>query len=566
MSLTMAVGDFRTARRRAGVEEILARLRGTSVDLLSFEEVNEKLGGVGRRWRGVQEIPLDSIVGSVGRYSEFTRSFLPRSDSDEQRWAGVRVGVEGLAGLPPIDVYQLGDVYFVQDGHHRVSVARQLGATHIQANVTEVPVKVPLTAEDTPDEVITKAEYAEFLQHTKLDQVRPEADILITCGECAPRLEEHIHVHRYFMGQEQQREIPMEEAAAHWYDHVYLPIAQGIRERGILEEFPGRTEADLYLWVLDHRDMLRDRMGWGIDVEEAESDLAATEGRGKAGRMVRQAWGNLSALFGPSSAVGVWRREVVERREDRRLFPRVMVAVGGDAPIWPAIDWAVEIAYREGGTLRGLHVTPAPVSPEAEAIAREFAQRLREAGVLGEMAYEGGGPAQRIVERARWADLLVVSLRHPPGRGRWARLRSGFGDLVRRSPRPILAVPEVPPVLGTILLAYDASPKSTEALYVAAYLSCVWDQRLVVLTVGGPAGRPPDPEIARRYLQELGATAEFRVRQDETAAAILGEAQEVGANMILMGGYGRGLLAEVLLGSTVDDVLRGAPLPVLLCT
>src|SRR3989304_4850017 len=118
MNLALAVGGVRAAPRRAAIEEILARLRGTSADLLSFEEVRDKLGGVGQRPRGLQDIPLDSIVGSVGRYSEFTRSFLPRTDSDEQRWAAVRTGGESLAGLPPIEVYKLGEAYFVQDGAH----------------------------------------------------------------------------------------------------------------------------------------------------------------------------------------------------------------------------------------------------------------------------------------------------------------------------------------------------------------------------------------------------------------------------------------------------------------
>ena len=567
MNLSLAVGDFRAARRRAAIEEILARLRGTSTDLLSFEEIREKLGGLGQRSRGLQDIPLDSIVGSVGRYSEFTRSFLPRTDSDEQRWAAVRTGVESLAGLPPIEVYKLGEAYFVQDGHHRVSVARQLGADRIQAYVTEVPVQVPLSPQDTPEEVISKAEFVDFLDRTRLRQVRPEADIQLTCADCARRLEEHIHVHRYFMGLEQQREIPFDEAVGHWYDHVYRPVAEGIRARGVLEEFPGRTEADLYLWVLDHRAALQERIGWGIDLVEAESDLAATEGRGRLGGAARLVRSAMAALFTPRSEIGAWRRKVVDVRGDRRLFPRVLVAVGGDAPIWPAIDWAIEIARREGAALRGLHVLPGEIGAEASAITGEFQNRLRQAGVLGEMACETGAPSDRIVQRSRWADLLVVSLRHPPGRGTWARLRSGFSDLIRRSRRPILAVPEVSPRLGTILLAFDGRPKSMEALFVAAYLACVWDQRLVILTVQQPGrAAQPDLEAARHYLQDNGAAAEFLQRPGKPAAAILEHAAEAAADLILMGSYGHGPLVETFLGSTVDDVLRGTRVPVLLCT
>jgi nucleotide-binding universal stress UspA family protein len=366
------------------------------------------------------------------------------------------------------------------------------------------------------------------------------------------------------MGLEQQREISFEEAVGHWYDHVYRPIAEGIRARGVLEEFPGRTEADLYLWVLDHRAALQERYGWGIEVQEAELDLAATEGGSRLRRLARRA---LSAIAGAGPEIGAWRREVVERRADHRLFPRVLVAVGGDAPIWPAIEWALEFARREGGTLRGLHVTPGQVSEQAQAITEEFQRRLRETGVVGQIAYEPGGPAQRIVQRSRWADLLVVSLRHPPGRGWWARMRSAHGNLIRRSRRPILAVPEVPVRLGTVLLAFDGGPRSTEALYVATYLSCVWGLRLIVLTVQPPEGRAgPDPEPARRYLQENDGQAEFHERRGEIAAAVLAEAEQVGADVILMGGYGHNLLSAALRGSALDEVLRGTRVPLLICS
>ena len=130
--------------------------------------------------RGLQEIPLDKIVGSVGRYQDFTRSFLPKKDSDEVRWATVRAAINDMKGMPPIEVYQIGEVYFVKDGNHRVSVARQLGTTTISAYVTEIETRVPLTADDNPDEVICKAGYADFLEKTNLDHHFPKADLLMT--------------------------------------------------------------------------------------------------------------------------------------------------------------------------------------------------------------------------------------------------------------------------------------------------------------------------------------------------------------------------------------------------
>jgi hypothetical protein len=162
-----AIEDFHRARRRANMQQILSRLSRKSVDALSYEQVRKALKIArhlpDQRAPELRDIPLDAIVGSVGRYSDFTRSFLPKETVDEGRWAGVKVAATGLAGLPPIEVYQIGEAYFVLDGNHRVSVARQLDATHIEASVTKLQTKVPLTPEDQLDDVILKAEYLDFL-------------------------------------------------------------------------------------------------------------------------------------------------------------------------------------------------------------------------------------------------------------------------------------------------------------------------------------------------------------------------------------------------------------------
>jgi hypothetical protein len=124
------------------------------VELLSFEQVRERLGLLSRRDRGLQEIPLDKIVGSVGKYRQFTRSFLPNDERVKRRWKSVYAGALGARGLPPIDVYQVGDVYFVNDGNHRVSVAHQFGAKTIEAYVTEFLSPVTLTVDADLDRLI----------------------------------------------------------------------------------------------------------------------------------------------------------------------------------------------------------------------------------------------------------------------------------------------------------------------------------------------------------------------------------------------------------------------------
>ena len=173
-----ALEDFNQARRQAAMQQLLARFTGEQTELLSYDDVKKKLRVTNVRERGLQEIPVDKIIGSVGRYKDFTRSFLPKSDSGGQRWARVKAAVSDMAGVPPIEVYQLGDAYFVIDGNHRVSIARQLGTPTISAYVTEVKTRVPLTADDDPNEIICKSRYADFLEKTDLDNLRPEVDLL----------------------------------------------------------------------------------------------------------------------------------------------------------------------------------------------------------------------------------------------------------------------------------------------------------------------------------------------------------------------------------------------------
>jgi hypothetical protein len=138
MDLVNGAQRYESATLRAFWEEVIARLRGKPARLLSFEEVRECL----RLWRemdrGLQDIPVNQIVGSVGRPNDFTGSFLPKPAVDRDRWSRIFAETVGDLGLPPIEVYQVGDEYYVRDGNHRVSVARDMGFKTIEARVTEV--------------------------------------------------------------------------------------------------------------------------------------------------------------------------------------------------------------------------------------------------------------------------------------------------------------------------------------------------------------------------------------------------------------------------------------------
>lgn len=561
----------------------MASLTGKSSVLLSYDEVREKLKASGGSLRGLREIPLDAIVGSVGRYTDFTRSFLPRHDSDAYRWAGVQLATTGLVGLPAIEVYKIGDVYFVLDGNHRVSVARQLGATHIEAYVTEVHTKVPLTPDVRPDDLIIKARYADFLERTNLDEVRPDADLNVTVPGQYRVLEKQIELRRERMAEEQQREIPVGEAAADWYEQIYLPVIEVIREQGILRDFPGRTETDLYVWVSEHRETLVQELGWEIKPEAVLANLAP-QFSSRPERVIARMGGRLRDAVTPGSleagpAPGQWRKELVEPRRGDHLFHDILVAMDGEAGGWLALDYALQVAQREGGRLLGLHVVASDSLKETESVhtlQNEFQHRCQVAQVPGEFAVEAGPVAAKICERAWWADLVTVSLTHPPASQLLAKLGPGFHTLIRRCARPILAVPTFPDPANMAgaenrgveraLLAYDGSPKAQEALFVAAYLAGGWQIPLVVVTIIDKNGAMPETlGQAKAYLASRDVAAAYVAESGPVADAILHTATTQQCDLILMGGYGFSPMLEVVLGSSVDQILRQARQPLLIC-
>lgn len=568
-----AVGDFQHARRQADLESIIARLTGHSSELLSYEQVRRQLKAETAVERGLQNIPLDAIVGSVGRYTDFSRTFLPRQDSSQERWARVKAAMTSLVGLPPIEVYQIGQVYFVLDGNHRVSVARRLGATHIEARVTEVPVKVPLSPDTQPDDLIIKAEYVSFLEETRLDQLRPEADLTVTAPGQYKLLLEHIQVHRYFMGLERQREIPYGQAVAHWYDEVYLPVVEIIRQRGMLREFPGRTETDLYLWLAEHRAALTEAMGWEIRPEAAAADLVLRRsprpGRvlSRVGRRLLQAVVPPPLEAGPPP--GTWRQESVAARPSDRLFPDILVPLDGSEGAWTALEQAVLLAQRERARLHGLHVIPEESQLEShrvKEIQARFDQRCEHGKIPGKLVIQAGPVTQQICQATRWVDLVVVRLAHPPSPRPIARLGSGFRTLIRGCPRPVLAVPGQALPMDRLLLAYDASPKAQEALYIAAYAAGCWRSRLLVVTVEQKGLVTSEVQGgARDYLESRGVEAQWLCEAGPVPEVVLRVARDHAVDLLMMGGYGHRPLVEAVLGSAVDQVLRESTRPILVC-
>ena len=250
--------DFTRARRKAFLRRIGAFLRRDpgSNRLLSFEEVKSALGALEQVYLGMRTVPVKKIVGSVGRHRDFDRAFLPSKGGLETRWKRIDQMMHRAEELPPISLYKMGDAYFVRDGNHRVSVARQLSVEMIDAEVIELRSRVPIDSAITARDLLHKIEQRHLLERLPLDRVLPEVRVELSNVADYRRLATYIEAHGFRLSQHWKRYVSQEEVLRDWYEYQYAPIAEMVREDRILDAFPDRTELDLFLWIVEHRDRL----------------------------------------------------------------------------------------------------------------------------------------------------------------------------------------------------------------------------------------------------------------------------------------------------------------------
>jgi nucleotide-binding universal stress UspA family protein len=547
-----AIQDFQSAHLRGKLQGVLARLTGRSNELLSYEDVARKLKLQGRSDRGIQSIPVDAIIGSVGRYTDFTRTFLPRRATDQQRWANVKAMTLDLVGLDPVEVYKVSEVYFVLDGNHRVSIARQEGWKEIQAHVIEIQTDIPLTPDVRPEELIVKAEYADFLEQTGLNKTQEMVDLRITIPGGYQKLLDEISICRCQIEEEEQYECSIQESAKSWYREIYLPFAEAVRERGMMRWFPDRTVTDLYVWMSEHRGELEKELGWSIRPEAAAEVFIHNKNR---------------RATAEESKIGSWRKARLLNRYSEHLFRDILVPIGNTAGSWDALDQAILIAQREQANILALHTVGNRQeldNAEVKALQDQFNLVCSKEIANGVLAIEAGEPTQKILERAALADLIVIKIAHPPSTG-IRSLGSQVRTLITRSSRPILAIPGLISRFQHALLAFDGSPKAKEALFVATYLAEQWKTELTIFT--GLSDETSDSsiqEFAQDYLEFNEIEARF-ITQRYSPEIFKVTAEEINADLIIMGGYSGSILKEMTIGSSVNYMLRESQLPILIC-
>ena len=264
-SVTMqAQADFSRARGKAFLSQIQHFLNIDRDRLLSFNDVKDILKPKNESYRGSQVVPIKMIVGSEGRYHDFNKYFLPRSEHLRHRWQRVDEAHIKDIILPPIQLYEIGGVYFVRDGNHRVSVAKMQGVEFIDAVVTslatEVNIKPSMTTDELREALITYEKNI-FYEKTNFGKLTNYNELNFSSPGRYDVIYNHILVHKYYLNEKLEGEIPFSDALVSWYNNVYNPVITIIREQWLLVNFAGRTEADLYVWIIKHWDFLKKKYG-----------------------------------------------------------------------------------------------------------------------------------------------------------------------------------------------------------------------------------------------------------------------------------------------------------------
>lgn len=567
-----ALQDFRQARQEAALRQLLNRFSGRSDQLLAYRELSDKLNITDTYEHGLQEIPLDAIVGSVGRADDFTRDFLPKRDSDAERWANVKAAVLDMKGWPPIDVYKIGDVYFVKDGNHRVSVARRLGNQTISAIVTEIETRLNIEAGDDPNTIISRANYIDFLEKTRLDESRLDSDLHLTFSDQYETLLGQIeHYRQRLVAEDPALSFP--EAAAGWYDEVYLPVLRLIRNQGIMHDFQNQTETDMYILLSERREELEEALGWEVKPQSAVSEWASSMAGSRSPLLARvgaRLRGTLAPELEEGPPAGEWRRQRSITSTGESLFNDILVSLQGTEADWRLLDNTLLVAQREQASIMAIHAVSKRAelnNAETRQIQVEFMRRCRAAGVEGQFTAEVGVEGKLLIERAPWVDLVTTNLTFATDFSPPSRLSSGVDMLLQSCPRPILVMAgEEQSTLDRALLAYDGSPKADEALFVATYLVARWQISLTILTVITEHTKAETLDRARRYLIGNNLVhVKFVLAEQPITEAVINTSLSEDSNLLIMGGFGYRPMRHLVLGSTVDGVLARCHIPTLIC-
>jgi len=257
--------DFMRARRRATIARLIARLRGEPDDVgvvLPYEEVIQALGFVSERSAGLKVVPLDQIVGSVGRGRDFDRRFRPTSARSRGRWEQIAAAARRGESFPPIDLMKVGELYFVRDGHHRVSVARALGRTDIDAYTTEVVTRIDADRAMKLSDLPLKTHERVFSERVPLPS-EARREVAVSDPWDYAVLAEAVEAWGFRAMRSRGEALNRAQTAELWLETEYRPVVAMLREAGLVR---GCTETEAYLSVAEERYRLLRTHDWSDEV------------------------------------------------------------------------------------------------------------------------------------------------------------------------------------------------------------------------------------------------------------------------------------------------------------
>lgn len=280
--LAQAAEDFSKARGKAFLSRIQHFLDADKDKLLSFHDVKEILKPKNETYRGMQVVPIELIVGSEGRYRDFNKYFLPKANHLRSRWERVDTAHLTDTALPAIQLYEIGGVYFVRDGNHRVSVARSKEVTAIDAEVTSLSSEIQIGPDMTADDLrkaVLDFEKKLFYEKTDFGSLTGCNSLDFSAPGRYDVIYNHILVHKFYLNEHTATEIPFSDAIVSWYNNVYRPIIDIIEEDRLYSRFPGRTASDLYVWIVKHWDFLKRKYGIHYSIKDAALDFSQKYGK-----------------------------------------------------------------------------------------------------------------------------------------------------------------------------------------------------------------------------------------------------------------------------------------------
>lgn len=267
--------DFSKARNKAFINELQHLLNPEETKMISFKQIKSLLKPQNETYIGMKTIPISQIVGSEGRYKDFDNQFFPKSSFLKERWEHVDEAVIKDIILPPIRVYELGGLYFVRDGNHRVSVAKSKGVEFIDADIVSLQTEIKLSPVRTLQGMLKQIiswEKKNFYFETNFGDITDYWCLDFSSPGQYDIIYQHILTHKYFINQGTEEEISMEEAIISWFSLVYIPVIKTIEKYNI-KKYIKATESDLYVWIITFWDDLKHKVGDDVELDSIVKDI-----------------------------------------------------------------------------------------------------------------------------------------------------------------------------------------------------------------------------------------------------------------------------------------------------